>query len=103
MQEIPIQKIPSQLVRCVLGGQDVQLTIYQKTQGVFVDVNSNSSPIVNGVISRDAVPLVCIAYTGFIGNIVWVDTQGGSDPDYTGFGDRFRLIYLTDAEYALIQ
>jgi len=85
-----------------LGGQDVQLSIYQKAQGVFVDVISNSTPIVDGIISRDAVPLVCRSYTGFLGNIMWIDTQGSRDPDYTGFSARFRLVYLTDVEYALL-
>jgi hypothetical protein len=39
---------------------------------------------------------------GFIGNLLFVDTQGSSDPTYDGLGSRFSLVYLTAEEYALI-
>lgn len=103
MQTIPIQSIPSQSVRVVLSGQNVQIQINQKTQGIFVDVSANDISIVNGVIALDAVPLVCREYVGFIGNLFLIDTQGNSDPDYTRLGDRFQLIYMTADEYALVQ
>lgn len=102
MQNIPIQPIPSQLVKVVLGGQNVQIFIYQKDQGLFVDINSDGVDIVIGVIARDAVPIICREYMGFIGNILFVDTQGGSDPTYNGLGSRFSLVYLTADEYGLI-
>ena len=41
-------------------------------------------------------------YTGFIGNLLFIDTQGNSDPSYDGLGSRFSLVYLTAEEYALI-
>jgi hypothetical protein len=102
MQEIPIQSIPSQVVRTVLAGQNVQIKIYQKDQGVFVDVNSDSVDVGIGTIARNAVPLVCRDYARFLGNLLFLDTQGNLDPDYTGFNNRYRLVYLTAEEYALI-
>lgn len=102
MQNIPIQPIPSQLVKVVLGGQNVQIFIYQKDQGLFIDINSDGVDIVVGVIARDAVPIICREYMGFIGNILFVDTQGNSDPTYSGLGSRFSLVYLTADEYGLI-
>ena len=102
MLNIPIQPIPSQLVKVVLGGQNVQIFIYQKDQGLFVDINSDGVDIVVGVIARDAVPIICREYMGFIGNVLFVDTQGGSDPTYSGLGSRFSLVYLTADEYGLI-
>lgn len=102
MQNIPIQPIPSQLVKVVLGGQNVQIFIYQKDQGLFVDINSDGVDIVVGVIARDAVPIICREYMGFIGNIIFVDTQGNSDPTYSGLGSRFSLVYLTADEYGLV-
>lgn len=103
MQEIPLQPIASQLTKVVLGGQNCQLFVYQKPQGVFVDVNVDGVDMTTTVIARDVVPLVCRDYTGFIGNIIFVDTQGSDDPDYTGFGSRFVLVYLTADEYELIR
>ena len=69
MQSIPLQPVPSQSTKVVLGGQNCQLLVYQKPQGVFVDINADGVDIVVGIIGRDAVPLVCREYTGFIGNI----------------------------------
>ena len=102
MQNIPLQNIPSQLTKVVLGGQNVQIFIYQKDQGVFVDINSDGVDIVVGVIARDAVPLVCREYAGFIGNLIFIDTQGNYDPFYSGLGSRFSLVYLTADEYVLL-
>ncbi len=103
MQEIPIQPVPSQITKVVLGAQNCQILIYQKPQGMFVDINVNGADVVTGVIARDAVPLVCREYAGFSGNLVFIDTQGNGDPVYEGLGSRYSLVYLTAEEYALIQ
>lgn len=102
MQTVPLQSVPVQVTKSVLGGQNVQIYLYQKPQGLFVDINSDGLDIVTGVIARDAVPLVCREYVGFIGNLLFVDGQGGSDPSYEGLGARWNLVYLTAEEYALI-
>jgi hypothetical protein len=103
MQEVPLQPVPCQSTKVVLGGQNCQLLVYQKPQGVFVDINVDGVDMVVGVIARDAVPLMCREYEGFAGNLLFIDTQGSSDPDYAGMGSRFNLVYLTADEYALIQ
>jgi hypothetical protein len=103
MQEIPLQPISSQSTKVVLDGQNCQLLVYQKPQGIFVDINVDGVDLVVGVIARDAVPLMCREYEGFAGNLMFIDTQGGSDPSYEGVGSRFNLVYLTADEYALIQ
>lgn len=102
MQQIPIQPVPSQSLKAVLGGQNCKIAIYQKTQGVFVDIVANGVEIAAGMLAHDAVPLVCRGYAGFSGNLMFIDTQGASDPDYTGMGSRYSLVYLTAAENALI-
>lgn len=102
MQEIPLHGAPVQITRVVLGGQNCQLKIYQKSQGLFVDINADGEDITVAVIARDAVPLVNRNYVGFAGNLLFVDTQGSTDPEYSGLGSRYSLIYLTADEYALI-
>ena len=102
MQTVPLQPVPSQSTKVVLGGQNCQILIYQKPQGCFVDINADGVDIVVGIIGRDAVPLVCREYTGFIGNLIFIDTQGSDDPSYEGLGDRWTLVYLTAEVYALI-
>lgn len=103
MLEIPIQPIPAQVVKSVLGGQNVQIFAYQKPQGLFVDVNVDGVDVIVAAIARDVTPLIAATYSGVVGNLLFVDTLGSSDPDYTGLGSRFSLVYLSDAEYALIQ
>ena len=102
MQSVPLQPVPSQSTKVVLGGKNCQILVYQKPQGVFVDINADGSDIVTGVIARDAVPLVCRHYVGFSGNLLFIDSQGSADPSYEGLGDRWTLVYLTAEEYALI-
>jgi hypothetical protein len=69
---------------------------------VFVDISVEDVDVVVSVIARDAVPLMCREYVGFVGNILFIDTQGSDDPSYEGMGSRFTLNYLTAAENALI-
>lgn len=102
MQTVPIQPVPSQVTQTVLGGQNCQLYIYQKSEGLFIDVTADDVEIVNGIIARDAVPIICREYAGFAGNFVFVDTQGADDPNYAGLNSRFALVYLTAGENGLI-
>jgi len=102
MQTVPLQPVPSQSTKVVLGGQNCQIFIYQKPQGVFVDINADGVDISVGTIARDAVPLISREYAGFAGNLLFIDSQGSSDPSYDNLGARFDLVYLTAEEYALI-
>lgn len=98
MQTVPLQPVPAQLTKVVLGGQNCQILLSQKSEGLFVDLSANGVDIVVGIIARDAVPIVCRQYTGFEGNLIFIDTQGSSDPISSGLGDRFDLVYLTAEE-----
>jgi hypothetical protein len=102
MQSIPLQAVPSQQLQVVLGGQNCQLSIYLKGSWIYVDTSVNSTDISTAVIALDAVPLVPIGYTGFVGNLLFTDTQGTSNPTYDGLGARYQLLYLSAAEYASI-
>ncbi len=101
MQQIPLQPIPAQITKVVVGGQNCQLSIRQTGRGLFVDINANGEDLAAAAIARDAVPLISREYVGFSGNFLFIDTQGKSDPSYTGLGSRFALVYLTADEYAV--
>lgn len=103
MQSIPLQAVPAQICSIVLGGQNCQLNIYQKPQGLFIDISSDDENIMTATICRDIGILVSRSYTGFLGNLFFIDTQGSSDPFYSGLNSRFQLIYLTEQEYAIFQ
>ncbi len=101
MQTIPLQPVPAQICKVVLGGQNCQLNLYQKNQGLFFDLQADNVEIVSGVVCRDIDALIARLYTGFVGNLFFIDTRGNDDPDYTGLNGRFSLVYLTAAEYEL--
>jgi hypothetical protein len=94
MKQIPIASTPSQTLNVTLGAQSCKINLYQKSTGVYLDLSINNVPIVTAVLCLDRVKLVRHAYLGFIGNLGFIDTQGKADPDYTGFGTRYQLIYL---------
>lgn len=103
MQQIILQNAPSQTIRAVLGNQNCQLFLYQKTEGLFVDVAVENNTIVAAALALELVPIVCRTYAGFVGNLIFVDTQGNSDPHYSQFNSRYSLVYLNEAEYDLFQ
>lgn len=94
MKTIPLQAVPSQTLSVLLGGQNCQIKVCQKSTGLFFDLSINNAPVVQTVMCRDRVKLVRQAYHSFAGDLAFVDTQGRNDPDYTGLGARFALVYL---------
>lgn len=100
MLQIPLQPVPSQQLQIVLGGQNCQIAVYMLGTHIFVDLNVNGADISIAVIARDGISLVPTAYLGFVGNLIFVDTQGSSDPTFDGLGLRYQLLYVTAADLA---
>jgi len=98
MRQIPLRAVPSQACSVVLGGQNCQVSVYQKSTGVFLDLLVNHAPVAMAVLCHDRVWLIRESYSGFIGDLAFIDTQGRDDPDYTGFGGRFQLMYREEAD-----
>lgn len=96
IREIPLLAIPSQTFNVSLGSQPCKINLYEKTQGVFMDVYVLNRPIVQGAICLDRVRIVRHSYLGFVGNLGFIDTQGRDNPVYAGFGSRFKLLYETE-------
>ena len=90
---IPMQATPSQVLSIQLATNPVKIQVYQKRTGLFVDIYVNDVPIITGVLCRDRVWIVREAYRGFPGDLTFIDTQGTDDPDYTGLGSRFLLVW----------
>jgi hypothetical protein len=102
MQQIALQAVPSQQLQIVLANQNCQIAVYQRSTGLYVDLNVGGADISIGVLALNLNPLVPTAYLGFAGNMLFVDTLGSTDPIYTGLGARYQLLYLTAADYASI-
>lgn len=98
MQVIPLEAVPRQSLQVQLAGQPITLTVYQLAYGLFVDVYLADALVLGGVIAENLNRIVRSAYLGIVGDFIFVDQGGTSDPVYTGLGDRFQLCYLTQAE-----
>ncbi|HAP27314.1 MAG TPA: hypothetical protein DCR74_17190 [Achromobacter sp.] len=98
MKGIPLKPVPSQTLSVLLNGQNCQISVFQKSTGVYLDLYLNNSPIVSAVLCHDRVRLVRSDYLGFVGDLTFVDTQGHADPEYTGLGSRFVLAYMEPLE-----
>lgn len=94
---LPLAAEPSQAITVTIGDQRMTLEVYQKRFGLFVDVYVNDTLVIGGVLARNLVKIVRSAYLGFVGDLCFYDTQGTSDPDYTGLVDRFVFLYTDGA------
>ena len=94
LQTIPLSATPSQLSRVSLGGQPCTIKVYQKSTGLYLDLLVSDKPVITGRLCHNANRLVRDEYLGFVGDLMFVDTAGSSDPDSTGLGGRFILTYM---------
>jgi hypothetical protein len=91
---VPLTSVASQTVRISLGGQACKINVFEKSTGVYLDLYVNDSPIITGRLCMNNNKLVRDAYLGFVGDLVFVDSQGSQDPTSDGIGSRFALTYL---------
>lgn len=98
MLTVPIFDQPSQSLQVTLGQQLCTINIYQKNTGLFCDLLVNDALIIGGVLCENLNRIVRSVYLGFVGDLVFDDTQGSDDPSYPGLGDRYVLIYVEAAD-----
>lgn len=103
MQIIPIEDAYSQTVQVTLGSQNCSINLYQKSTGFYCDLYVNNTLIIGGVICQNVNRIVRSLYLGFIGDLIFIDTQpdpvnGPSDPSSPGLGTRYQFCYLTPTD-----
>ena len=76
-----------------LSQQTCVINLYQKSTGLFFDLIVNNNPLVTARLCLNQTKLITESYLKFVGQLFFVDTKGNTDPVYTGFGDRYVLIY----------
>jgi len=65
---------------------------------IFCDLYVNNTLIIGGVVCQNLNRIVRDLYLGFIGDLIFQDTQGTSDPFSPGLGTRFQFCYLEVAD-----
>lgn len=92
-QIIPLTAVGAQSFTVLLGTQQCAINVYQLSTGLYCDLVANNTDIVSTMLCLNLVGLVRSAYLGFTGQLFFYDTQGTSDPDYSGLGTRYQLVY----------
>lgn len=102
---VPMQPIPAQNILTTLDdGQLVLIEIYTRRYGMFINIWVNGELEIGAVICQNLNRIIRNQYlndaVSFAGDFVFNDTQGNTDPVYTGLGTRYQLFYLTADELA---
>ena len=100
MLAIPVQAVPSQTLAVLLAGQDCRINLYQRSTGLYLDLYLSGALVIGAVPCLNANRVVRSAYLGFTGDLAVFDTQGSADPDCSGLGARWLLVYLEAADIA---
>lgn len=99
MMQVPLTAVPSQTLAITLAQQSAQIAVRQIGGNLYFDLQLNTGYIVRTRICRDRQRLLVDAgYRGFVGDFFFQDTQGTDDPQYTGLGSRWVLLYLEAGE-----
>ena len=99
---VPLQAVPNQTFSTLLGGQACQITLTTRFWGLFFDVAVNNTNVRNGVICQNLNRIIRYPSLGFIGDFWFKDTQGSTDPVFSGLGagGRYLLEYWEAADVA---
>lgn len=98
MNIIPVRATPNQTFKVVLAGQYCRINLCTLSTGLYLDLLVDNAPIITGRLCLNGVLLVRQAYLGFIGDLIFHDTQDSADPVYDELGSRYQLRYLTPEE-----
>lgn len=90
---VPLLPVSSQVLTVTLDGQSCRIEVFARTFGMFVNVFVADVAVALGVQARDRVPIVRAGYSGFRGDLMFVDTQGSDDPVAASLGGRHFLAF----------
>lgn len=91
---VPILDVPSQSVSISLANQACTIDLKTRSTGLYCDLYVGDVLIIGGVVGRNLTRVVINRYLGFVGDLVFSDTQGSLDPSSPGLGTRYLLMYV---------
>lgn len=102
-QQVQLGAVASQTVTINLNQQSCLIEL--RTLGLdddahlFFSLTLAGTPIVTTRVARNLQRLLIDAqYRGFQGDFMFIDTQGDTDPVYTGLNTRYVLVYIPPDE-----
>lgn len=98
MITVSLEAVKEQTVNVALNQQQCSIRLVQRESAIYMDLSVNNVPLIQGVPCLYANKMVRYSYLGFSGDLIFLDTQGTSDPEYSNLGGRYKLFYMTEAE-----
>lgn len=98
MITVSVEPVKEQSFNVTLANQPCSIRLVQRDSAIYMDLSVNGVAIIQGVPCLYATRMVRYSYLGFSGDLVFLDTQGQSDPEFSQLGSRFNLFYMTEAE-----
>lgn len=96
VQNIPVTAAANQSLSAVLDNQACLLGLRTLNGSLYISVSIAGAPVISTRICRDRQRILVNAqYRGMRGELIFIDTQGSSDPAFSGLGTRFLLLYVT--------
>lgn len=90
---VPLKAVPSQGVNVILAGQPCTILLRQIGGRQYLSLSLNGTVICRNVLLVNMSGVVRASYTGFIGELAAIDTQGDEAPQYSGWGTRWLLAF----------
>ena len=100
MIQIQLSAVSIQRLAITLEGQACSIEARQNGRHLYLSLWKNDEMILGQRVCRDrSLMLTGARYRGFSGDLMWIDGQGFDDPQWTGLGSRWTLVYITPAEF----
>jgi hypothetical protein len=95
MIRVPLFPVPNQTLAITLANQACEIVLRQNGANMFLDLRADGTPVVLTRVCRNKQRLLLdVKYRGFVGDFLFLDTQGDTQPEYTGLDSRYVLYYL---------
>lgn len=91
--QITTQQVASQDIATVVNGQACGISLREIEGRQYFGLTLNGIILCENVLIQHNTPLVCMPYSDLIGDFIVLDTQGVDAPIYTGWNDRWVLLY----------
>lgn len=92
--EIPLQPQAAQSLKVVLDEQACEIQIRERLGLLYMSMVVDGVESWNNYVCYDRQNIKPFAYMPFKGGLYFIDTEGNTDPVYTGLNTRYFLIYL---------
>ncbi len=90
---IPLSTDANQTISAILDGKLCQIGLTTTDYGLFASITYDGVSVARNAICQDRHNINRNTYLGMPEPLFFADLQGTSDPDASGFGTRYVLIY----------